>query len=72
MDSLSPREREIVDLVGIGLRNAEIAQRLFVSETTVKTHLRHIFEKLDVHDRVTLALYARARGVAVNPATRRR
>jgi DNA-binding NarL/FixJ family response regulator len=56
--SLTAREREIVRHVGMGLRNADIAARLFISERTVKTHLNNIFPKLGVRDRVELALYA--------------
>lgn len=56
--ALTPREREIVKLVGQGLRNAEIAQRLFISEATVKTHLNNVFQKLNVRDRVGVTRYA--------------
>ena len=56
--SLSPREREVIDLVMEGLRNREIAQRLFISEATVRHHLTSIFEKLQVSDRVALTIYA--------------
>jgi len=48
---LSPREEEILELVRQGLTNAEIAQTLYVSVSTVKVHIRHIFEKLGVHTR---------------------
>lgn len=60
---LTSREHEIVRQVGLGLRNADIAQRLFISERTVKTHLHNIFSKLDLHDRVELALYAIKSGI---------
>lgn len=56
--SLTRREREIVRHVALGLRNAEVAARLNVTEGTVKTHLNNIFQKLGVRDRVQLALYA--------------
>jgi DNA-binding NarL/FixJ family response regulator len=56
--ALTRREREIVRNVAMGLRNAEVAQRLHVTEGTVKTHLNNIFQKLGVRDRVQLALYA--------------
>jgi DNA-binding NarL/FixJ family response regulator len=49
--TLSPREEEILELVRQGLTNAEIAQTLFVSVSTVKVHVRHIFEKLGVRTR---------------------
>jgi DNA-binding NarL/FixJ family response regulator len=61
--TLTVREHEIVRQVGLGLRNADIAQRLFISERTVKTHLHNIFAKLDIHDRVELALYAIKTGI---------
>ena len=56
--ALTRREREIVRQVALGLRNAEVAAKLNVSEGTVKTHLNNIFQKLGVRDRVQLALYA--------------
>jgi len=56
--ALSPREEEIVRHVGQGLRNAEIAKTLAISEETVKTHLSKIFRKVGVRDRIELALYA--------------
>ncbi|WP_207454516.1 response regulator [Herbiconiux sp. SYSU D00978] len=49
--SLSARESEVLALVAEGLSNPSIAKRLFVSEATVKTHLAHVFEKLEVSDR---------------------
>ena len=52
---LTSREREIALLAADGLRNSEIAQRLFVSESTVRTHLRTVFQKLDVDRRAQLA-----------------
>ncbi len=57
-DPLTPREREIVRHVALGLRNAEVGKKLFISEDTVKTHLNNIFQKLGVPDRVQLTLYA--------------
>ncbi|MBI2956342.1 MAG: response regulator transcription factor [Acidobacteria bacterium] len=55
---LTPREHEIVLLVAQGFRNKEIADRLSISEQTVKNHLHNIFDKLGVSDRLELALYA--------------
>ena len=55
---LSARERQVVELVSQGFRNREIAQRMFISEQTVKNHLHNIFDKLGVSDRLELALYA--------------
>lgn len=56
--ALSPREEEIMRCIGQGLRNAEIAKTLVISEETVKTHLTKIFRKIGVRDRIELALYA--------------
>ncbi len=57
--TLSPREREVLDLVAIGLRNAEIAAALFISASTVKVHVRHICEKLGARTRAeAVARYA--------------
>ena len=57
-EPLTPREREIVRHVALGLRNAEVAARLSISEVTVKTHLNNIFQKLGLRGRTALALYA--------------
>jgi DNA-binding NarL/FixJ family response regulator len=56
--TLSRREREIVNLVTHGYRNKELADKLSISEQTVKNHMHNIFEKLGVSDRLELALYA--------------
>lgn len=56
--TLSAREREIVILVAQGFKNKEMAERMFISEQTVKNHLHNIFDKLGVSDRLELALYA--------------
>jgi DNA-binding NarL/FixJ family response regulator len=60
---LTNRETEIVRHVATGLRNAEIATRLSITEATVKTHLNNIFDKLQLRDRVELAVYALRRGL---------
>ena len=64
---LSSRETEIIRCVAAGLRNAEVAQRLVIGESTVKTHLNNIFHKLGIRDRVELALYAHRVGLAGAP-----
>lgn len=56
--ALSSREKEIVALIGKGLRNKEIASRLHITETTVKTHLTRIFQKLNIKARSELISYA--------------
>jgi DNA-binding NarL/FixJ family response regulator len=58
---LSQREREIVALVAQGFKNKEMAEKMFISEQTVKNHLHNIFDKLHVSDRLELALHFVAR-----------
>ncbi len=66
---LSHREREIVALVAQGYKNKEMAEKMFISEQTVKNHLHNIFDKLGVSDRLELALYAIHKGLhAEEPA----
>ena len=60
---LSAREREIVALVAQGYKNKEMAEKMFISEQTVKNHLHNIFDKLGVSDRLELALYAIHKGL---------
>jgi DNA-binding NarL/FixJ family response regulator len=69
---LSTREREIVALVAQGYKNKEMAEKMFISEQTVKNHLHNIFDKLGVSDRLELALYAIHKGLhlAAEPAPR--
>jgi DNA-binding NarL/FixJ family response regulator len=57
-ERLTAREIEIARSVAAGSKNAEIATQLSISESTVKTHLNNIFQKLGVRDRVELAMYA--------------
>jgi DNA-binding NarL/FixJ family response regulator len=60
---LTSREIEIVRMVADGLRNREIADRLYINEGTVKAHLHNIYEKLKVNSRLQLTRYARDKGV---------
>jgi DNA-binding NarL/FixJ family response regulator len=60
---LTPREIEIVKQVAAGLRNIEIAKRLFISEGTVKMHLHNIYQKLGVDSRINLTRYAQEKGL---------
>ena len=57
-ESLTDRELQVISLIAEGLKNKQIAQRLFISETTVTHHLSSIFSKLDVSDRLELVIYA--------------
>ena len=59
--SLTPTELDVVRLVAEGLTNPEIGSRLFISRATVKTHLSHVYAKLDVSNRTELAALASAR-----------
>lgn len=61
--SLSSREIEVLELVASGLSNTEVASAIFVSETTVKSHLAHIFTKLGVASRTAAISTARQRGI---------
>lgn len=65
--SLSKREREVIALVGEGLKNQQIADQLFLSEVTVRHHLTSIFKKLGVSDRLELVIYAYQNGLAKLP-----
>jgi DNA-binding NarL/FixJ family response regulator len=65
--TLTSREIEVVVLIGQGLRNKNIGERLFISETTVRHHLTSIFDKLGVADRLELMMYAYQHGLARVP-----
>lgn len=63
LTSLTPRERETVEQVATGRSNAEIAEVLFISEETVKTHVRRVLQKLRLRDRAQVVVYAFENGV---------
>ncbi|HEV2914558.1 MAG TPA: response regulator transcription factor [Pyrinomonadaceae bacterium] len=67
INTLTQREREVIALIGTGLKNKEIARRLFISETTVRHHLTSVFSKLGVSDRLELMIYAYRYGLAEPP-----
>jgi DNA-binding NarL/FixJ family response regulator len=61
---ITPREREVVDLIAEGLANDEIAARLSIATYTVRSHVRNIMEKLMLHTRLQIAAYVHREGVA--------
>ena len=63
-DALTPREREVLQLVAMGLPNKSIARRLDISEKTVKAHLTRVYTVLGVSDRTSAALWAQRQGMA--------
>jgi DNA-binding NarL/FixJ family response regulator len=63
-DDLTPREVEVLQLIAAGLTNTEIADRLVVSNATVKSHVNHIFAKIGARDRAQAVVYAFANGLA--------
>lgn len=67
-DALTPRERQVVDLVVLGLTNQEIADRLYLSRKTVENHISRILVKLDLPSRTRLASYAVEQGLIDRPA----
>jgi DNA-binding NarL/FixJ family response regulator len=67
LELLTEREQQVLELVAQGRSNAEVAQQLFLSENTVKKHVRNVLQKLHVNNRVQAALYALAQGLIDRP-----
>jgi two-component system, NarL family, nitrate/nitrite response regulator NarL len=68
--ALTARERQIMELVSTGLSNREVGKRLHISEGTIKVHLHHIFQKLSIRNRTTLANLGRMRPQPLQPKNR--
>ena len=70
LEDLSEREHEVFGLIARGLSNAEIGEELYISETTVKTHVTHILQKLDLRDRVQAIVLAYQAGLVEDDGQR--
>lgn len=67
-DNLTRRELEVVKMIGLGLKNRDISKKLCIGETTVRQHLSSIYSKLNIGDRLNLAIYAYRRRIVSPPA----
>lgn len=63
IESLTPREEDVVQMIGKGLKNKDIAKELYISEATVRHHLSSVYGKLGVADRLNLVIYACEKGL---------
>ncbi len=69
LDELTPREREVLELLGRGLSNSEICDQLVISEPTTKTHVTRIFQKLNLRDRAQAVIYVYEHGIVTPGAS---
>jgi DNA-binding NarL/FixJ family response regulator len=67
ISQLSERERQVIQLIGFGLKNQQIATQLCISQTTVHHHLTSIYDKLGITDRLELMVFARRFGLTKTP-----
>jgi DNA-binding NarL/FixJ family response regulator len=63
LNGVTPRERDMLQFIARGFSNAEISEALFLSESTVKSHVQHMLDKLDLRNRVHAVIYAYEKGM---------